>query len=438
MKKNNQEGITLIALIITIIVLLILAIVSIKIAIDGGLTTKAQEATLQHTIGAEKEAITTGYAAYQIDLAKNTKVTTPTIGEAGEARVTSNGEGWNVTFTKTNNEYELKKDGTITLIKQGNGTEILGDWKKNKDGTFTKGDITLKIGDIIKYDEGKNYTWTTDASKGTGGDKNLISKTYTTEDMEWRVLGINTKGEIELISENPTNSNLYLKGEDGYIHGEEQLNEMCNSLYGKGKYAIGARSLNADDINKLTNYDPTTYEGYGEIYTYRFPINGDYMQYKITKKDGTLIKDWTDIKDKYNQTFRMPGETETISKNNRNDVGRNVENTYYYDYDVENEMKQITSDGKKMSEIILYGTKSSTDYKYQWLASHFVYPSSSSVSFCIRNITDDGIGSEGITTKLYRANNEYPGISSKYVRPVVTLKSDIQLSGNSKDGWTIN
>lgn len=346
--------------------------------------------------------------------------------------------GWNIAFKV--NSYHLDKNGTITLIKQGNGTEILGDWKKNKDGTFTKGDITLKIGDIIKYDEGKNYTWTTDASKGTGGDNNLISKTYTTEDMEWRVLGINTKGEIELISENPTNSNLYLKGEDGYIHGEEQLNEMCNSLYGKGKHAIGARSLNTDDINKLTNYDPTTYEGYGEIFTYRFPTNGDYMQYKITKKDGTLIKDWTDIKSKSAQTFRMPGETETISKNNRNDVGRNVENTYYYDYDVENEIKQITSDGKKMSEIILYGTKSSNDYKSQWLASRFIYPSSfyENVSFCIRNTTYDGIGSEGLTTKLYRANNEYPGIGSKYVRPVVTLKSDIQLSGNSKDGWTIN
>ena len=70
MKKNNQEGITLIALIITIIVLLILAIVSIKIAIDGGLIQKAKDATDTHTIGAEKEAIAIGYAAYQMDLAK--------------------------------------------------------------------------------------------------------------------------------------------------------------------------------------------------------------------------------------------------------------------------------------------------------------------------------------------------------------------------------
>ena len=62
--KNTQKGITLVALVITIIVLLILAMVSIRIVMDGGLISKAKDATAQHTIGAEKEAITTGYGAY--------------------------------------------------------------------------------------------------------------------------------------------------------------------------------------------------------------------------------------------------------------------------------------------------------------------------------------------------------------------------------------
>ena len=117
MKK--QKGITLVALVITIIVLLILAMVSIKIVMDGGLTQKAKDATAQHTIGAEKEAITTGYAAYQIELAQKG---TADLKVEGEAKVTPKGEDWSVTFTKTNNEYELKKDGTITLTKQGNGS----------------------------------------------------------------------------------------------------------------------------------------------------------------------------------------------------------------------------------------------------------------------------------------------------------------------------
>ena len=74
-KLEKQKGITLVALVITIIVLLILAMVSIKIAIDGGLITKASKATDTHAIGAEEEAITTGYASYQIDLANNKEAT---------------------------------------------------------------------------------------------------------------------------------------------------------------------------------------------------------------------------------------------------------------------------------------------------------------------------------------------------------------------------
>ena len=55
--KNTQRGITLVALVITIIVLLILAMVSIKIAIDGGLTQKAKDAVNTHNVGSEKETI---------------------------------------------------------------------------------------------------------------------------------------------------------------------------------------------------------------------------------------------------------------------------------------------------------------------------------------------------------------------------------------------
>ena len=81
-KLKNNKGITLVALVITIIVLLILAMVSIKIAIDGGLITKASKATDTHTIAAEKEAIGLGYSEYQMALANKENVTKPTIERA--------------------------------------------------------------------------------------------------------------------------------------------------------------------------------------------------------------------------------------------------------------------------------------------------------------------------------------------------------------------
>ena len=47
----------------------------------------------------------------------------------------------------------------------------------------------------------------------------------------------------------------------------------------------------------------------------------------------------------------MPGETETISANNKNDIGKSLEDTFYY-YTVADKVKQTTSDGKNMSDII--------------------------------------------------------------------------------------
>ena len=422
-KLKNNKGITLVALVITIIVLLILAMVSIRIVMDEGLISKVKDATAQHTIAAEKEAITTGYGAYQIASIKSRP---PDLLIDG-ATATPKGEDWIVTFTKTNNEYELKKDGTITLTKQGNGSTTTVCWTDNGNDTFTKGDVTVKVGDIVNYDEGTGYSTTVDKSK-SGHDKSL---TYTTENLGWRVLGINTKGELELISDNPTSKQVYLAGGLGYLNAEEVLNNMCNELYGKGEHATGARSLNVEDINKLGNYDPTTNSGYGDIWTYRFPTSGEYMQFKRTKADGTLVRDWTNITDSKYQTFSMPVEKETISADNRNDTGRSLENTYYNSYTVEDKVQQTTSDGKKMSDIISKGTGSG--YLWQWLASRCVICDSSIANFNVRY-------TYGIVDNYNMYSSD--GISSSYrncrVRPVVSLESDIQLSGNSNDGWTIN
>ena len=261
-KLEKQKGITLVALVITIIVLLILAMVSIKIAIDGGLTTKASDATKQHIIASEEEAIQTGYAAYQIELAKGENATNPTDPRIEGAKVTLKGEDWNIIFTKTNNEYELKKDGTVKLIKEGNDSTESAYITPRTEVTY-KGK-TLKVGDYVNYDEGTGYTWTTDASKGTGGDYKLNSKTYTTENMDWIVLGLDKNGNLELIGDKQTTQYLYLEGKAGYFNGEEQLNEMCNSLYGKGTKAQSARSVNVEDIDAVLGYNKKGFKLYHE------------------------------------------------------------------------------------------------------------------------------------------------------------------------------
>ena len=113
MKK--QEGITLVALVITIIVLLILAMVSIKIALSGGLIEKTKEASDQHTIAVEKEAITTGYAAYQIELAQKG---TATLTIEGNPSISTTEGGWTIGFKV--NTYKLYNDGKVELLNGEN------------------------------------------------------------------------------------------------------------------------------------------------------------------------------------------------------------------------------------------------------------------------------------------------------------------------------
>ena len=420
-KLKNNKGITIVALVITIIIMLILAGVTVKIATGGGIIDKTKNTSDEFEIEQEKEKVKSGYLSY-----KTAKmVDNDAQLSVEDAQTTGNAtSGWKVIFTKTNNEYRLTKDGKVILVKQ-NG--IYAIWLDNGDDTFTKEDVTVKVGDIVTYNTEKEKSTTVDKSK-SGYSSDQIFKT---EKLGWRVLGINANGEIELISDNPTSTRLCLKGELGYLNAEEILNNMCNELYGKGEHATGARSLNVEDINKLGNYDPTTYDGYGDILKYRFPTTGDYIQHKRTKADGTLVEDWNDITLSHEQTFRVPGgtEAEKISADNRNDTGRSLENTYYQ-YTVADKVKQTTSDGKKMSDIISNGTGSSP--VSQWLASRSVGCDSSCAYFTVRsvsNIVDE--------YNLYRSHGE--SFSRNYrVRPVVTLKSDIKLSGNSNDGWTIN
>ena len=155
------------------------------------------------------------------------------------------------------------------------------------------------------------------------------------------------------------------------------------------------------------------------------------MQYKTTKADGTLVTDWSNITGASYQTFRVLGETEAekISADNRNDTGRSLEDTYYL-YTVADRVKQTTSDGKNMSDIISKGTGSSVTT--QWLASRCVDCDSFSARFNVGIVHYRACGYD-----LFQSSGS-SGLCDGVVRPVVSLESNIQLSGNSNDGWTIN
>ena len=447
-KLKNNKGITLVALVITIIVLLILAMVSIKIVVDGGLITKASKATDTHTIGAEKEAIGLGYSEYQMALANKENVTRPPI---KGAEVTPKGEGWNVTFTKTNNEYQLSKDGNALLAKQ-NGIYVI--WTDNGDGTFTKGDVTLKVGDYVNNDATKDangntvattsYTSYSEAnastnkndgrSSGHTKDKVFNLTSYTSG---WRVLGVEN-GNIRLISANiigpdsggytdGDNKYYYLSGKKGYTDGPSELNAI-SAIYGQGKGAIGAKSITEEDINKITGYDPTN-DGdekvYGNKVTYFWDgTDKPYYEYGegANKKTGSLSRSHNTFNWYDGTRWQTSTKSTTANTTNRERITELTSNSYtYYSY---------------------YSTKSGTEWKLlfedtinkrYYVASFAVECAPGTVIFCYRLVYNG----------WFQANNLFYSDGSIFlpecgVRPIVSLKSDIQIEKTDiNDGTTL-
>ena len=365
--KRNMKGITLVALIITIIVLLILAVVAIGIVRGDGILFHAKDATSKYEKdAAEENSAFKSYADMMVD-------------EAGKGPWTQ--EGMNI----------------------------------------TDGHISLKVGDKVNYDEQSNgeKSYSIDYTQN-GGDSEENNQELKTEDLEWRVLGVNTNGQLELISNKPTTSTLYLKGDTGYLNGPNLLNEACNTLYGQGKYAANGRSLKFEDVLKLADLDlETLRSGHGEKWQYRFSTEAGYMQSRTSTDRGKTWTDWEDITSPYYQKFNVPGEKEI---NSSNPGMKEIEPTDYpYNLNgIKDEtILNLLQNGEDSSEKIL-----------QWLASTYISCRPTYVSFIIRTIG----GPSPILWDSHRLNPNY----SYAMRPVVTIKPSVKIGEPIEGVYPIN
>lgn len=340
-KINKNHGITLIALVVTVIVLIILAGVSISMLTgQNGILDKAQDAKKKTQIANEKEAI--GTAALEALTLGNGTITADTLKASMKSYLGQNveltGDGpWK--YEGTNGVYIINEKGTVT-------TGWICNYDKNgASETVTNGKITLNIGDYINYNPGTEASYT--SPKGTyqqttynvtGPDGNGITQlwscakasdyqkiidegtvqkgngnsdqTYSAADasnVKWKVLGAGDNGELLIVAAdvlkntNNTTKKLTLRGITGYLNGVEELNKICQ-VYGKGKGATGARSINYDDIGKAigrkrgTNTASYTYTWTPNSNTNHSPsYNGgkNYLKYYHTKADTQSVKDYT-------------------------------------------------------------------------------------------------------------------------------------------------
>ena len=370
---KHKSGITLIALVVTIVVLLILAGVSINLVLgNNGIIAKA------------KEAETKSAEASQNDL-----------------------KGMNALAEEMNN--------------------ALGEKSKVDSSKY-------KIGDYVNYtyDTAENYVLT---SATCGSSSNPTDGIPQTSGLKWRILNIDeANGTVDLISENPTGTEVYFSNILGYNNGPYLMNEICKAQYSNKSLGVNARSINILDMEKhltptgITNrnaYKSLVKYGTTKTYTSNTKYPSLYAGQKgagvnVAEKNASTIAqpDITKGNDPYEES--KPIATTEPTTDNTSGTGNplTVTQTYY----------SIPINEANYGEA--YNVlNNSTAY---WVASRFVDTDSGNAYFGLRIANTDADGlimffSNGITS-----NN---GIR---LRPVVSLSSSILSETKDASGaWNL-
>ena len=426
-KRNN--GITLIALVITIIVILILAAISITMLTgDNGILNKAVLA---------KDATRGGEVQETVSLAAthNTGVdyTGGTKQKREEVIAQLHTEG-KLTDSEvaTLEENDTIVIGGITIdfsVLGGNGWEY-----NHATQTVKKGSLELKIGDYV---QDKDYLET---------DGTTIKKDSKGFDGKWRVLGVED-GQLLLVTdtyyapfaEDTTNGiarsssgsvgpdlyGLQLSGKDGYDNGVARLNKI-GEQYNNSKLEKG-RSINPEDINKITGYNPnnTGVNDPGQTGTGTPFGNGNAWQYK-NKVTYSLEggKVWyqgtnavtTKTQSTYHTSFKLLGETNNISS------PYPIESTAYAYYPTT--LTETQNDTKSVGlakESVAYNMLFTVPYAPYWLASPLVYAGEGYASWRLFFVSPPG---DVYYVDLWSSSNGSNG-GAFGVRPAISLKSNI-------------
>ena len=463
--SKSKSGITLVALIITIIVLLILAMVSIRLVMNGGIIDKSKNAVDKYSNEEIMEQIKLAYQEYQMSQYTDNPLTLQQAMDKsfGEGVATVSGDatnGWTVTVKGI--AYPLSANGTV-----GEGEAVVA-WTKNEDGSYTAGtgaeQVTIKIGDYVNYDPTKDattgLTYKSEAARsGWNSDQTFDAATYKAAGYGWRVLDVQN-GKVRLISEEfvgpgaYTDSNrtyYYLRGQKGYINGIEELNKI-SGIFGHGKGAASATSITVEDINAITGYNPATAKcGEGQWYEYGNKVTYTYNSennYTATRTNGATAQDNTytfnssfNYYDSATRTFKpltsgskditstyyWYNPTTLADNSNAPTTGVDAEGNYTPAYSLLFGKWKVPSTGGQRTFV------GDGNQPYFWLASDYAY---AYYYYAIWGLRCVDLGDVRNSDLYHSSGNEY--YSSVGVRPVVSLKSSVNLKWNATGNqWEI-
>ncbi len=368
----RNKGITLIALVITVIILLILAGAAISIGLN------------------------------QSNL----------FDRANEAKTS-----WNRKV-----EEENGINDTLAYIEQYvNGGDS---WEYNHaTQTVKKGSLELKIGDIVNDTGTQNVSGFDGKWRVLGvedGQLLLVTDTYYAPFAEDTTNGIarSSSGSV-----GPDLYGLQLSGKDGYDNGVARLNKI-GEQYNNSKLEKG-RSINPNDINKITGYNPnnTGVNDPGQTGTGTPFGNGNAWQYKnkvtYTLEGGKVWYQGTNAATTKTQssytTFKLLGETNNISSPTQ------LESTaYMYCPTTLTETSDDTKSVGLAKESVAYNMLFTPQYAPYWLASPCVIANAGFAYWYLFIVPSGCVTASNVWLSNSGSNGGPHG-----VRPVVSLKSNI-------------
>ena len=259
MKKTNEKGITLIALVITIVVLLILAGVSISMLTgNNGILTQATNAKVQTEISSEKEAIQ--LTMINKETTNNSKYD---IGKTLYDKTLENSNIWDVIVI---NETQDKYGTGWKYISKDTDVENYGKTKYN----WLVNDDT---GEIIQLEEG-NYTelsYGDELAVTDGLVFNVDSNNMDNNDLTTWGEGVSLHG-FDNNTEEITNKGLNFDGVDDYVEFKSTAD------YSKG-FTLSFYGINYNEGAFLTKQN-----GLDARYSCRFYLFEDEFRFNTSKK----------------------------------------------------------------------------------------------------------------------------------------------------------
>lgn len=375
--------------------------------------------------------------------------------------------------------YNLKISTASETLNKQDSISTGYVYKKDEKGRktiVTNGTIELKIGDYINYNaaaidanetetEEKTVTSETgtyvsgyvtaiespEEGSGYSSDQEFSNETDTNG---WRVLGVDEeKGEILLISADPIktteNADFNIRGYTGYQYGEAQLDKVC-AVFGYGYGATGARSVDVDDVNKITGYNPNNIGVYDPDQT---EIGTKYGKDALDEYGNKVTYSWTTEKNKV-QAVGTNGVTgqgsndgygtrkfnwyDNLTKTWKNSVQETtapkeivtIESSMYQYYpntltsESSGTEVGIGTTSQEYKTVFCNSSGSKTSY---WLADSCIESNAESVNYCLRRVSSSGY------VYRYGLYYSYGGQDgSARARAVVSLKSNIILQEASE------